>query len=165
EYCTDMRHFVLLRSRGCGLGSLLRAASTGSVMMAAVSATGMPAGSPATTSSPSRTHPEGKGLGKGRRAEESREVQISKILSQLLRHRANSLKLDIRPDGFIGLDAVLNCSVLSNAGRVMVGELRFAATLKEIQKIVEESDKKRFSLTKVDGTWHIRANQGHSMKE
>ncbi|CAE8629057.1 unnamed protein product, partial [Polarella glacialis] len=155
EYCTDMRHFVLLRSRGCGLGSLLRAASTGSVMMAAVSATGMPAGSPATTSSPSRTHPEGKGLGKGRRAEESREVQISKILSQLLRHRANSLKLDIRPDGFIGLDAVLNCSVLS----------KFAATLKEIQKIVEESDKKRFSLTKVDGTWHIRANQGHSMKE
>jgi RNA:NAD 2'-phosphotransferase (TPT1/KptA family) len=37
--------------------------------------------------------------------------------------------------------------------------------LKDVQSVVEQNDKQRFSMQKGgDGEWQIRANQGHTIK-
>ena len=76
-----------------------------------------------------------------------------RALVKILRHKAVEMKLDIGPDGFIPLDQVLGASTA----------LRHT-TLGEIQEVVRENDKQRFLLKEVEGTWFIRANQGHSIK-
>jgi 2'-phosphotransferase len=95
---------------------------------------------------------KGKVKGKGK---EPREVRISKALTRILRHRAVSLSLNIRPDGFIELDAVLKCPALR----------KLSPNRDEIVAIVQKCDKKRFTVAQIDGSLRIRANQGHSMKE
>ena len=94
---------------------------------------------------------EGKGQGRGR---EGRDFRISKTLSQILRHRAMELDIDVRPDGYCLLQEVLECP--------WVAQLQ--ATQSDVEKIVEGNDKKRFELKDEDGKLMIRATQGHSMK-
>lgn len=94
---------------------------------------------------------EGKGQGRGR---EGRDFRISKTLSQILRHRAMELDIDVRPDGYCLLQEVLECP--------WVAQLQ--ATQSDVEKIVEGNDKKRFELKNEDGKLMIRATQGHSMK-
>ena len=102
----------------------------------------------------------GKGAGRQRRngqdRESSRELKISKTLSQLLRHRALEFNIEVRPDGFCRLVEVLACPWLSD----------LKATQDDVERIVASNDKKRFELkqdVKV-GQVMIRAVQGHSMK-
>lgn len=90
-----------------------------------------------------------------RRTEEPRMTQVSKALTQVLRHKAANLGLHIRPDGYIVLDEVLCCSTMK----------KYKPTLEEIQAIVKDSNKQRFTLMEDSGSLLIRANQGHSMKE
>jgi len=90
-----------------------------------------------------------------RRTEEPRMTQVSKALTQVLRHKAANIGLHIRPDGYIVLDEVLSCSMMK----------KYKPTLEEIQAIVKTSDKQRFTLTEDSGSLLIRANQGHSMQE
>lgn len=98
---------------------------------------------------PKTSFASSKGAGKG-----GRQVQISKALTQVLRHSAVKLSLPIRPDGYIELNAVLQCSLLK----------KFVSTPEEVEEIVRSSDKQRFAMAEIDGSWHIRASQGHSMK-
>lgn len=101
--------------------------------------------------------PRGKGKGKGKgkeSAQDSRQTRISKAMTLILRHKATQLGLSIRSDGFMKLDDLLNCELVK----------RFHPSLKEIQEIVNTSEKQRFKLEQVDGVWLIRANQGHSIK-
>mmetsp|Transcript_18383 Transcript_18383/g.50452 ORF Transcript_18383/g.50452 Transcript_18383/m.50452 type:complete len:339 (+) Transcript_18383:71-1087(+) len=84
----------------------------------------------------------------------TRLVKISKALTMVLRHTATSLSLSIGSDGYIALDDVLDCSVLR----------KFQCTREEVETVVRQSDKQRFTLAEVEGVWCIRANQGHSMK-
>lgn len=77
---------------------------------------------------------------------------MSKSLTLVLRHKAQDLDLFVRPDGFVPVDAVMRCDLLSKF------------TIKELQAVVRDSDKQRFTLADVEGVMHIRANQGHSMK-
>ena len=91
----------------------------------------------------------------GKDVPEERKVQISKALTKVLRHTARELGLKVRPDGFVALGAVLASRTLR----------RMAPEMSEVEYVVQHSDKQRFSVAHVDGALHIRANQGHSMKE
>lgn len=94
----------------------------------------------------------------------TRDVQVSKKLSWLLRHGATSENLVLDAGGYANLADVL----ANNKLRGM------KATFAEVREIVEGNDKQRFALKlKEDGgdetsanprDWMIRANQGHSVK-
>ncbi|PNY27689.1 tRNA 2'-phosphotransferase 1 [Tolypocladium capitatum] len=105
----------------------------------------------------------GKGGGGGR---QGREVQISKALSKLLRHQADNAGIALDGEGFAPLDRVLAWGPLKS----------LQVTLADVQVIVSNNDKQRFSLKPIAetnpsgsastsaGDYLIRANQGHSIK-
>ena len=110
---------------------------------------------------PAKARSRGSKISKGRTdrrdsrdsRDSSRELKISKTLSQILRHRALEFDIEVLPDGFCHLDEVLACPWLSG----------LKTTQADVERIVAGNDKKRFEL-KGDGRVMIRAVQGHSMK-
>ncbi|KIW06180.1 uncharacterized protein PV09_02663 [Verruconis gallopava] len=108
----------------------------------------------------------------------SREEQISRALSKLLRHQAEKEGLVLGPGGYINLQEVINNRNIRS----------LKVTVPEIKAIVANNDKQRFKLipvaeakssqcddyvdtaSKADcenddpSQWLIRANQGHSIK-
>ena len=99
----------------------------------------------------------GGGKGKGRGVKgggKGREVRISKALSTVLRHTAQSLGIDIRPDGYCRVLEVIEACALKGLG----------CTLEDVREAVNSCDKKRFEMTEEGDEPLIRASQGHSMK-
>ncbi|KAI1437739.1 RNA 2'-phosphotransferase, Tpt1 [Xylaria sp. CBS 124048] len=105
----------------------------------------------------------GGGGGGGRGGTTSRQVQISKALSKLLRHQAQNAGMTLDSEGFVPLDKVMQW-------------LRFQKlqpTLAEIKEEVATNAKQRFSMKPKESStstdeddeayWLIRANQGHSI--
>lgn len=94
---------------------------------------------------------------------------LSKALSWVLRHRAESLGLHVRSDGYVQLSSVLGVDRIRRQG----------FTAEDVRRVVAANDKQRFSLvveydgpdrgpvpvTPSAGIEWIRANQGHSMRE
>ncbi|NET89378.1 MAG: RNA 2'-phosphotransferase [Kamptonema sp. SIO1D9] len=82
----------------------------------------------------------------------SRLVKISKYLSYHLRHRPDKLGLQLAPGGWVAVEVLL----------AACKQDKFLITARELEEIVSENDKKRFSF---DSTGKlIRANQGHSIE-
>lgn len=81
-----------------------------------------------------------------------RLVKISKYLSYHLRHRPDKLGLELSPGGWVAIDQLLAACQAD----------RFPIHLAELQEVVTQNDKQRFSFNTA-GT-HIRANQGHSVE-
>ena len=79
---------------------------------------------------------------------------LSKKLCYILRHRATKLGIDVGDDGYMKLDDVLDSDP-------MLHDL----SVDDVRKIVDNNDKKRFTLLERDGIMYIRANQGHTMKQ
>jgi putative RNA 2'-phosphotransferase len=79
-----------------------------------------------------------------------RLITVSKFLSKYLRHDPAALGLTLEPGGWVLVNDVL-------AG---AAKLRFAISREELQQVVAENDKQRFSLDESGAK--IRANQGHS---
>jgi 2'-phosphotransferase len=120
------------------------------------------------------TRDSGRGGGRGGRSNRAplpRHVQVSKKLSWLLRHGAESEGLKLDGQGFINLQDVLTNRNLRS----------LKVTLDEVQQIVKENDKQRFTLLPITASdasdldqtplpsadpaeYKIRANQGHSLK-
>jgi RNA:NAD 2''-phosphotransferase len=78
------------------------------------------------------------------------DVLISKTLSKILRHRAKELKINLNDDGYAKLDDLLKLQQLNNV------------TVSDIERVVKNNDKQRFTLIEKDSKYYIRANQGHS---
>jgi putative RNA 2'-phosphotransferase len=78
-------------------------------------------------------------------------VKISKFLSLVLRHRPEQIGIQLDVAGWVAVDELL--AACRAHGR--------AITLAELQSIVTNNDKQRFSFS-ADGSL-IRANQGHSI--
>jgi putative RNA 2'-phosphotransferase len=78
-------------------------------------------------------------------------VTTSKTLSYVLRHRPDSIGLQLDANGWAGVDALLAC--LAAHGKPI------ARTL--LEQVVEQNDKQRFAFN-ADRT-RIRASQGHSI--
>ncbi|KAG0205205.1 hypothetical protein BGX28_003142 [Mortierella sp. GBA30] len=84
---------------------------------------------------------------------DSPKVRLSKALSWLLRHNAESQGIAIRSDGYVKIKDVLAHPKFKNF------------TLDDILEVVETDDKKRFQILE-DANGHkeyIRAVQGHSI--
>lgn len=120
------------------------------------------------------------------RGNESREVLISKACSYVLRHGAEKEGLAMRADGYIKVTDLLARPKLAklecdfDALRAIVAnndKQRFTllfepegcqdpeqATAATIQSVSEPSSSSAGSSLGTNGTWWIRANQGHSLK-
>eukprot|EP00930_Biecheleria_cincta_P040806 TRINITY_DN27949_c0_g1_i1.p1 TRINITY_DN27949_c0_g1~~TRINITY_DN27949_c0_g1_i1.p1 ORF type:complete len:261 (-),score=27.01 TRINITY_DN27949_c0_g1_i1:38-793(-) len=83
------------------------------------------------------------------------DVGLSKQLSRILRHEAVQLGLKVRPDGFVALSEVLDLQLFQSKG----------VTEEDIRRLVDSNEKKRFGIARLDGVDHIRAHQGHTIKE
>lgn len=83
----------------------------------------------------------------------SQEVQLSKLLSFVLRHDPGSIGLELDSAGWAPVERLLG-RLAATQGRKFSRE--------EIECLVGSSDKKRFTLS-ADGT-KIRAAQGHSVQ-
>jgi putative RNA 2'-phosphotransferase len=77
-------------------------------------------------------------------------TEISKFLSFVLRHKPEAIGLMLDAEGWANVDLLIACAVQS--GQILTRPM--------LQKIVETSDKKRFTFS--DDGLHIRAAQGHS---
>lgn len=76
----------------------------------------------------------------------SKDVGISKTLSWILRHGAVELKLNLRQDGYVPLSEILDfhrikCKIYDPQVNKY---LEMHVTLEDIERIVENNDKKRF---------------------
>ena len=80
--------------------------------------------------------------------------KLSKAMSSILRHKADTIGLSIRSDGFVPVRELVQCKNLRH----------LAPSFQDIQHEVEVNKKARFSMIKLDGEWFVRADQGHSMK-
>lgn len=83
------------------------------------------------------------------------KIKESKYLSYLLRHGAKERNLRISSDGFVEVDEILKLPQSKN----------YKLNCEIIRNIVENNDKKRFELKTLDNKLHIRACQGHSIKD
>lgn len=83
--------------------------------------------------------------------DKARLVKVSKYLSKHLRHQPERLGLTLAEGGWVRVDALLSACA----------EHDFPVTFAELQEVVAENDKQRFSFDP-DGQ-RIRANQGHSV--
>jgi len=86
---------------------------------------------------------------------DSPAVRLSKTLSWLLRHGAQSQGLPMRPDGYVKVSDLLQNPKIKSQSLDLAG----------LQEIVNADSKKRYDLVCLDdGEWFIKANQGHSIK-
>ncbi len=81
-----------------------------------------------------------------------RSVKLSKYLSKHLRHQPERLGLKLLPGGWVAIEDLLLACVANN----------FPITREELNEIVVNNDKKRFSFDPSERL--IRANQGHSVE-
>ena len=79
-------------------------------------------------------------------------VAASKFLSLVLRHKPQVIGMSLDAEGWLEIDDLVQSA--NDAGTHI--------TLEQVHEVVEESDKKRFSLS--DDGLRIRANQGHSVE-
>lgn len=82
----------------------------------------------------------------------NRLIKISKFLSKYLRHQPESLGITLESGGWVNVQELL----------AACAKHQFPITLRELQEVVANNDKKRFSFDST-GTL-IRANQGHSVE-
>src|SRR5262249_48445751 len=78
--------------------------------------------------------------------------QISKNLSYVLRHRPDSIGIELQTGGWIDLESLLRA--LAQAGKQVTPEI--------LQEVVATNDKNRFEFS--DDGLGIRARQGHSVE-
>merc|ERR1719195_1353680 len=87
-------------------------------------------------------------------ASTSRSRDFSKAMTQILRHTAPSLGIEMRPDGFCKASDVLASKPL----------IEFNTTVDDLTSTVQNNDKKRFATALFDGELFVRAVQGHSIE-
>ncbi len=79
------------------------------------------------------------------------DIQTSKFLSYVLRHRPDSIGITLDENGWVDVDELLGAA--QRNGKRLSRE--------RLEQVVACSDKKRFALS--DDGRRIRANQGHSV--
>lgn len=77
--------------------------------------------------------------------------RVSITLSKILRHQAINMNIKIDDAGWVRLDDILKCKELKNI------------SVADIEYVVENNNKKRFTLEIRNNITYIKANQGHSI--
>ncbi len=80
------------------------------------------------------------------------DLKLSKLMSYGLRHRPDELGLELDPQGWVSVEALL---VGLRARGKQVDRV-------DLERVVRDNDKQRFAFS--DDGLRIRANQGHSVK-
>ena len=88
-----------------------------------------------------------------KRVRGDRAREISKGLTQILRHTAPRLNIAMGADGFVDMGALLRAPRFWNEW----------VTEEEIIDVIHYNLKSRFEVRPVDGTYSVRALQGHSI--
>ncbi|XP_078162195.1 uncharacterized protein LOC144557492 isoform X1 [Carex rostrata] len=105
----------------------------------------------------------GRGRGGGSRSntdgESSRIDALGRLLTRILRHMASELNLNMRSDGYVRVNDLLNLNIQTFAKIPLKSH-----TVEEVREAVRRDNKQRFSLLEEDGQLFIRANQGHTIK-
>ncbi|KAF3332359.1 tRNA 2'-phosphotransferase 1-like protein [Carex littledalei] len=104
----------------------------------------------------------GRGGGGGRSntdGESSRIDALGRLLTRILRHMASELNLNMRSDGYVRVNDLLNLNIQTFAKIPLKSH-----TVEEVREAVRRDNKQRFSLLEEDGQLFIRANQGHTIK-
>ena len=83
-----------------------------------------------------------------------KNIQLSKFLCLILRHKAKDFGLDIEPSGFVKLQDIIE----------LPQSQRFHMSIETIEEIVKNDEKGRFELVNRP-PYYIRTVQGHSMSE
>ena len=83
---------------------------------------------------------------------ESQQKRVSKNLSYVLRHRPDTVGLELLEGGWVDIEVLLDA--MKRTGK--------ALSLEMLQKVVAENNKQRFEFS-ADGS-QIRARQGHSVE-
>ncbi|KAG2326213.1 hypothetical protein Bca52824_008941 [Brassica carinata] len=84
---------------------------------------------------------------------------LGRLLTRVLRHMATELRLNMRGDGFVKVEDLLQLNLKTSANVQLKSH-----TIDEIREAVRRDNKQRFSLVEEDGgELLIRANQGHSI--
>ncbi|AEC10540.1 putative 2'-phosphotransferase [Arabidopsis thaliana] len=102
-----------------------------------------------------RRRPQGRGDGGGGK---DRIDALGRLLTRILRHMATELRLNMRGDGFVKVEDLLNLNLKTSANIQLKSH-----TIDEIREAVRRDNKQRFSLIDENGELLIRANQGHSI--
>eukprot|EP00249_Psilotum_nudum_P006444 c19767_g1_i1 orf=81-1433(+) len=84
---------------------------------------------------------------------------LGRILTRILRHQAAAMKLNIRSDGYVAVEDLLNLKIKTQARRPLNSH-----TVDDVLKAVEQDNKQRLGILIENGRLLIRANQGHSMQ-
>jgi putative RNA 2'-phosphotransferase len=82
--------------------------------------------------------------------DQQEQKNISKRLSYVLRHRPDSVGLELENGGWVGVDDLL--AALARSGK--------AVSRPVLERVVAENDKQRFEFS--EDSLRIRARQGHS---
>ncbi|CAN6179549.1 unnamed protein product [Urochloa humidicola] len=98
----------------------------------------------------------GRGVGGG--GDGRRIAALGRILSKVLRHMAEELGLNMRPDGYVRVNDLLKLNLRTYADVPLKSH-----TVDEIREAVRRDNKQRFGLLEEDGELLIRANQGHTI--
>ncbi|XP_051132540.1 uncharacterized protein LOC127252423 isoform X2 [Andrographis paniculata] len=77
----------------------------------------------------------------------------------ILRHMASELKLDMRRDGYVKVQDLLQINMKTYANFPLRSH-----TIDDVIEAVGKDNKQRFSLLEENGELWIRANQGHTIK-
>jgi hypothetical protein len=80
-------------------------------------------------------------------------VSLSKTLTWVLRHKATDFNLQMDPEGFVKVNEI--CEKVKQLNKISINM---------IKTIVNNDEKKRFTLKSDGNIFFIRANQGHSVK-
>lgn len=83
---------------------------------------------------------------------------LGRLMTTILRHRAEKLGLNIRPDGYVPIDQLLQLKIKTFSGIPLCSH-----TIDDVQEAVKNDNKQRFSVREENGQLYIRANQGHTV--
>ncbi|KAK6142899.1 hypothetical protein DH2020_023247 [Rehmannia glutinosa] len=84
---------------------------------------------------------------------------LGRLLTRVLRHMASELKLDMRSDGYVKVQALLKLNLKTFANIPLRSH-----TIDEVREAVRRDNKQRFSILEENGELLIRANQGHTIQ-
>lgn len=83
---------------------------------------------------------------------------LGRLLTRILRHMASELKLDMRSDGYVKVQDLLQLNMRTFANIPLRSH-----TVDDVREAVRKDNKQRFSLLEENGELLIRANQGHTV--
>ncbi|KAH9615018.1 hypothetical protein KSS87_012641 [Heliosperma pusillum] len=101
----------------------------------------------------------GGGRGTDAGGTSNRVDALGRILVRMLRHMAAELNLDMRSDGYVRVQDLLQLNLKSRANVPLKSH-----SIDEIREAVRIDNKQRLGLLEENGQLFIRANQGHSVQ-